>query len=190
MSRSSAKIRVFYVHGFPIIAVKSLFLIFNFYLATLTSILSAIKRAYCVVLIENVADDFRSAEHFILRIILLLVVDAALRQNPVLVINVPHGLHLFMMIPLRSFAVVMMMMLGTLRMAIMLLGVFYDVLKPEGILLDLRRVLLCVMLHLLAHAAVSAVLCLAVNELQVICREVLRQVQLCRFEGNERLFGG
>lgn len=84
----------------------------------------------------------------------------------------------------------MMMMLGTLRMTIMLLGIFYDVLKPEGILLDLRRVFLCVMVHLLAHAAVNAVFCLAVNELQVICREVLRQVQLCRFEGNERLFGG
>lgn len=95
-----------------------------------------------------------------------------------------------MMISLRSLGVMMMMMLSTLRVAVMLLSVFYDVLKPKRILLHLRRVLLRVPVHLLAHTALNIVLRLAVNELQVICREVLRQVELRCFKGDKRLLGG
>lgn len=102
----------------------------------LTVFLATSESRQSVVLVENVADDFRCTKNFVLRVILFLVFNTPLGQYP-FPIDMPYSFHLFMMISLRSFIMVMMMMLQSVGVIIVLFSIFYDIFKPEWVLFNL-----------------------------------------------------
>lgn len=84
---------------------------------------------------------------------------------------------------------VVVVLLEILRMAVMLFRILDDVFKPEWVLFNLRRVFLRVPVDLFADIA-RRIFVLAVNEFQVIGCEVLRKIELGRFELDERRLCG
>lgn len=159
-----------------------------------TVILSASISWKCVVLVENVANDFRCTKHFILRIILFNVINATFWQHSV-VIKMPHCLRPFVMVPLGAIIVVMMMMLleatnAAFRLTVMLFSIFYDVLKPKWILFDLWWVLLRRPVNLLTHITAGRVVFTFVDEFQIVRGELLRKVEWGRFKSYKRLLSG
>lgn len=81
-------------------------------------------------------------------------------------------------------------MLQSVGVIIMLFSIFYDVFKPKWVLFDLWRIFLSVPIHLFANADIAIIFRLAINELKIFRRKILRQVNLCRFESDKRLFSG